>query len=43
MVSHIRKEGYNNLKERYPKYSSIFHNPYKVGRDGTREELVKKI
>lgn len=29
-------------KERYPKVSSIFANPYKVGSDGTREEVIKK-
>jgi hypothetical protein len=29
-------------KERYPKKSSIFSNPYKVGKDGTRKEVVEK-
>jgi hypothetical protein len=28
--------------ERFPKESSIFANPYKVGKDGTRDEVIKK-
>lgn len=28
--------------ERYPKKDSIFANPYKIGRDGTREEVISK-
>jgi hypothetical protein len=28
--------------KRYPPKQSIFANPYKVGRDGTREEVIKK-
>lgn len=28
--------------ERYPKKSSNFANPYKIGIDGTREEIIKK-
>lgn len=26
--------------ERFPKHSSVFCNPFKVGRDGSREEVV---
>lgn len=29
-------------KERYPKQDSIWANPFKVGKDGTREEVVHK-
>lgn len=29
-------------KERFPKESSIFCNPFKVGKDGTREEVIEK-
>lgn len=29
-------------KVRFPKTSSIFANPYKVGSDGTREEVIQK-
>lgn len=29
-------------KERYPKYSSVFANPYKIGKDGSREEVINK-
>jgi hypothetical protein len=29
-------------KVRFPKNSSIFCNPYKVGKDGTRGECLKK-
>lgn len=28
--------------ERYPKKDSPFANPYKIGKDGTREEIIKK-
>jgi hypothetical protein len=28
--------------ERFPKQASIFCNPYKVGKDGTREEVIDK-
>lgn len=28
--------------KRYPKEDSIFCNPYKVGRDGNREEVLNK-
>jgi len=28
-------------KERYPKNSSIFYNPYKINKDGTREEVIE--
>lgn len=31
-----------NKKERFPKEQSIFANPYKVGKDGTREEVIAK-
>ncbi len=27
-------------KERFPKFSSVFANPFKVGKDGTREEVI---
>lgn len=29
-------------KERFPKVKSMFCNPFKVGKDGTREEVIKK-
>lgn len=29
-------------KERYPKQDSPFCNPFKVGKDGTREEVIEK-
>lgn len=29
-------------KERYPKESSVFANIFKVGKDGTRDEVIKK-
>jgi hypothetical protein len=29
-------------KERYPKISSVFCNPFKVGKDGNREEVIEK-
>ncbi len=29
-------------KQRYPKNSSKFANPYKIGKDGTREEVIVK-
>ena len=29
-------------KERYPKISSKFYNPFKIGKDGTREEVINK-
>jgi hypothetical protein len=29
-------------KERYPKKSSIFANPFKIGKDGNREEVIEK-
>lgn len=29
-------------KERFPKKSSNFANPYKVGKDGNREEVLQK-
>lgn len=28
--------------ERFPKYASPFANPFKVGKHGTREEVMKK-
>ena len=28
--------------QRYPKRPSLFANPFKVGRDGTREEVLEK-
>jgi hypothetical protein len=28
--------------ERYPKQDSIWANPFKIGRDGTREEILQK-
>ncbi len=29
-------------KKRFPPVSSIFANPYKIGKDGTREEVINK-
>lgn len=29
-------------KERYPKKDSLWMNPYKIGKDGTREQVLKK-
>ena len=29
-------------KKRFPSYSSNFANPYKIGKDGTREEVIIK-
>jgi hypothetical protein len=29
-------------KERFPKQASPFANPFKVGKDGTREEVIRK-
>ena len=29
-------------KKRYPAKPSIFANPYKIGKDGTREEIISK-
>jgi hypothetical protein len=29
-------------KQRYPKHQSIFANPYKIGKDGNREEVIIK-
>lgn len=29
-------------KQRFPKKSSNFSNPYKIGKDGTREEVIEK-
>ena len=28
--------------KRFPEYSSNFSNPYKIGKDGTREEVIIK-
>lgn len=33
----------NGLKERFPKVASPFCNPFKVGKDGTLEEVVAKF
>jgi len=30
-------------KERFPKKSSLFYNPYKIGRDGNRDEVINKF
>ena len=32
----------DGTKERYPKISSVFANPFKIGKDGTREEVIQK-
>jgi len=32
----------NSPKERFPKKSSNFANPFKIGKDGTREEVIEK-
>lgn len=29
-------------KERYPKKSSIFANPFKIGKDGDRDKVIEK-
>lgn len=29
-------------KQRFPKYSSNFANPYKIGKDGNRDEVINK-
>ena len=29
-------------KERFPKEASIFCNPFKIGKDGTRDEVIQK-
>lgn len=29
-------------KKRYPQIQSIFANPYIIGKDGTREEVIRK-
>lgn len=29
-------------KQRFPKEASIFCNPFKVGKDGTRDEVIQK-
>ena len=29
-------------KQRFPKQSSNFANPFKIGKDGTRNEVIKK-
>ena len=36
------KDKITEKKERFPKESSIFCNPFKVGKDGTREEVIEK-
>lgn len=30
------------IKERFPKTSSLFANPFKIGKDGTRDEVLMK-
>ena len=39
-VVFIGKKG--EKKKRYPTKDSIFANPFKVGKDGTREEVIEK-
>jgi len=29
-------------KERFPKQSSPFHNPFKIGKDGNRNDVIEK-
>lgn len=36
------KDKITEKKERFPKESSKFCNPFKVGKDGTREEVIEK-
>lgn len=36
------KDKVSNKKERYPKQNSPFANPFKVGKDGKREEVLEK-
>lgn len=33
----------NGTKERFPKTASPFCNPFKVGKDGTRDEVIEKF
>ena len=39
-VVFIKKE--DGEKERFPKRSSIFANPFKIGSDGSRDEVLEK-
>ena len=40
---YIARKGIDFInKERYPKYDSIWANPFKIGKDGTREQVVEK-
>ena len=32
----------NGKNERFPKVKSIFSNPFKIGKNGNREEVIKK-
>ena len=32
----------SGLKRRYPTEDSIFYNPYKIGKDGCRQEVIDK-
>jgi hypothetical protein len=32
----------SNIKERYPKKSSPFANPFKLNKDGNRKEIIQK-
>lgn len=32
----------DGTKERYPKTSSVFANPFKIGKDGNRDEVIQK-
>lgn len=32
----------DGVKERFPKKGSIWANPFKIGKDGTREEVLEK-
>ena len=36
------KDKITEKKTRFPKESSMFCNPFKVGKDGTREQVIEK-
>merc|ERR1712232_583390 len=40
-VKSSSENGKSEKKERFPKKSSIFANPFKVGKDGTRDEVLE--
>jgi hypothetical protein len=36
------KDAETGIKSRFPEESSIFANPFKIGKDGTREDVINK-